>query len=299
MAEEQARERNGITDAKAGKLKAETAKAEAGKERLLAEATKLLADAEKAKSETKRIDAEAVTTEADREKLKAEAAKLLADAEKARAESKMIEAEAEKAQAEKERLQAEARRIEAEAATSELEKGRLKAETKKYDADVKKIEADKERIAEQRELAKADTEKMEEHAKASTGVRDFVRDSLLDIMAGVDDAAAVGKTRDLTEGLVGYLPSVTAIGAAASGDHQAERVEFDLAVTVVVAEKEAGSDKLAGELKIAPMFFPVSGGLSGRIERNRELSHSSEFANRIRFSVPIVYATQNDPLDYE
>ena len=301
MAEEQGRQRDGMTDA-------EIAKARADEKRLLAEA-------QKAKAESRRVEAEtaAITGPDSKERLKAEAAKLQAEADKATAESKMIEAEATKVVADEKRLKAEAAKlqaeadkataeckiIEAEVSRTELHKAKLEAETEKYKADVKRIKKDEKKLEKQRDWAKEDSAQMQGFAKCSSGVREFVRNSLLDIMAGVDDAAAVGKTRELTEGLVRYLPTVTAIGAGESGEHGAERVEFDLAVTVVVTKDDVDHKKVGGELKIAPTFFPVRAGISGQYESTQGITNSSEYANRIRFSVPIVYAIQNDPLDYE
>lgn len=119
-------------------------------------------------------------------------------------------------------------------------------------------------------------------------------------MGGVDDAATVGKVRELTEGLVGFLPTVTAIGGASSGDHRAEReVKFDLAVTAATTTQDSQGNKMGGGLKISVPILSalLSVGGSAQFERTLSRMHSSEHVNRISFSVPIVYATQNDPTD--
>ena len=284
------------TEADREKLRAETARTEADQKKLRAEAEKLKADADKARAESNRIAAEAKNAGADKEWLQAKAAKLKSDAEKSQAESRRIAAEAKKIDAVKEKLKAEAEKLRADAAKLNAEVKLIKAETGKQDADAKKVDDIRQ---EQSDLVEEANERMEAHAEASPSIRNFVRDSLLDIMGGVDDAAVVGKTRELTEGLAGYLPNVTAIGAAASGEQRAERVEFDLAVTVATAAQKGSTKAGRGGLRIAiPFSFAfLSAGGSAQFEHSLTRSSSREHVNRIRFSVPIVYAVQNAPPD--
>ena len=134
------------------------------------------------------------------------------------------------------------------------------------------------------------------------GIRDFVRQSLLDIMAGVDDAAAMGKTRELNEGLTDYLPAVTMIGTSSADERASDRVEFDLAVTVAqsASEQKGKGGTLDASFKVGVMGLgKLHVGASGHIERTVGEASSSQRANRLRFSVPIVYAVQDDSADEE
>ena len=221
----------------------------------------------------------------------------------AEAKAKKIEADAMKTKAESEMILAEAEKLKNENKLSELERAKFRAEIEKLARDADKAQQDDQRTNTQDQLVQQYSKSIQEQANSGWGIRQFVRDSLLGIMGGVDDAAAKGKTRALRDGLEGYLPSVTAIGAASSGDQQVERVDFDMAVTVVEAKRidsETNSEVSAG-FKIA---FPISSalvslGAGGSRHRGsaQASSNSSEQANRIRFSVPIIYATQDESPD--
>ena len=207
-----------------------------------------------------------------------------AEDERVRAKAKMVTAEADK-------VKAETKKIKAEVARAKAEESRAKA-------DLARIEAEKERASANREIAK----NMNEQPAGGLGVRDFVKQSLLDIMAGVDDAAAVGRTRAFHDGLDGYLPAVTVIGAASAEGHAIDRVEFDLAVTATQAKGDETDEgvELRGDLKVGA--FGVGSfhlGASGHIERVTSEASSLEQVNRLRFSVPIVYAVQDDSVDDE
>ena len=121
-------------------------------------------------------------------------------------------------------------------------------------------------------------------AKALPGIREFVRETLSQIMYGVDDAAAIGKTRELDEGLVGYLPSVSAIGSDTVEDHSVERVEFDLVVVHSAANAE--EKKQSGNLKVVANWLPLRLAASGQIEQAHSQAVSNESTNRVRFAVP-------------
>ena len=104
----------------------------------------------------------------------------------------------------------------------------------------------------------SDADKEIKEGKAGTDIRDFVRESLLDIMGAVDDAATVGKTREYNEGLVGYIPSITGIGAASADNPSSGVVEFDLAVTVVNSDSAGRTGGV--QLKVGAFpFVSVSG----------------------------------------
>ena len=151
-------------------------------------------------------------------------------------------------------------------------------------------------------LASDAARKVNEGEERSLGIREFVRQSLLDIMAGVDDAASVGKTRALNDGLDRFLPSVTMIGATAAEGSASDRVEFDLAVTVAQSESETakgGTEVHAGLQVSAPWLGKFHVGASGHIERVTTEASFQEQANRLRFAVPIVYALQGDSADEE
>ena len=290
-------------DAEAAKIEADTEHADAQKAKLEAEAAKLRADAGRAEAQKGKLEAEAKKLKADaehadaqRDKLEAEAAKLRADAGHADAQRDKLKAEVAKLKADEKKTEEEAKKLRNDTERSELEKKKFKAEISQFARDAKKAEADGKRIDKHEKL-------LQKQAKSDWGIRDFVRESLLDIMGGVDDAAAKGQTRTLKEGLEGYLPSVTAIGVASSGDQPAERVEFDIAVTVMQDEREEiGEDKQVNAgFKIGlPLPFVQLGaeaGASRQWERTQASSNSSEQANRIRFSVPIIYATQDESPD--
>ena len=189
------------------------------------------------------------------------------------------------------------------------------------DAEARLAEATNKRLAEERDSAIVERDearskvaeleakqasdfarKMNEEEERGLGIREFVRQSLLDIMAGVDDAAGIGKIQALNGGLDGFLPSVTMIGSAPGEGSAGDRVEFDLAVTVAKSGSE--QDKASGEahagLRVsAPWLGKFHVGASGRIERVTSEASSQEQANRLRFSVPIVYALQGESVDEE
>ena len=235
---------------------------------------------------------------AQAQKAAAEADQARADADTARAEAERTAAEARRLDAETERLQAEAASMSVEAARANAEKEKLRAEAQRAAADLEKLEAEKQRAVENQQLAKS----LNEAAERGPDVRAFVRQSLLDIMAGVDDAAAMGRTRALNEGLDGYLPSVTKIDGSPADGPGTDRVEFDLAVTVArsATKQTGGGAQVDGSFKLGVLGFgTLHVGASGHIERTVGGASSDERTNRLRFSVPIVYAVQDEPPDEE
>jgi hypothetical protein len=108
-------------------------------------------------------------------------------------------------------------------------------------------------------------------------LQDFVRDSLLQITAGV------GEARKQNERI---SPFVCADNKSGGTFHTLDRsvafmVEFDVAVTV--AEKKDGSGK-AG-ISVAHIFSAEGGG---------GLTAEQSRVSRIQFRVPVVYATMTD-----
>ena len=205
------------------------------------------------------------------------AAKDLAEAQLIGAQKALAEAEARKMVAEGDARKLVAERDEAEMARRTAEK------------DLAKLQG--EIVTGNRKLATD----MNEQAERGLGVRQFVRQSLLDIMAGVDDAAAKGKIRAENDGMDGFLPSVTMIGATTDEGSVSERVEFDLAVTV--AESASDATKEGGEVNagLQVSLFGVAKfqvGASGQVERVTNEASSQGRSNRLKFAVPIVYAEQ-------
>ena len=74
--------------------------------------------------------------------------------------------------------------------------------------------------------------RVEEEKAARRGLYDFVRESLSDILRGVDGAAAEAQTRQVEDGLAqsGFV-SLGSIGNGAGPDRES-LVEFDVAVIV-------------------------------------------------------------------
>ena len=240
------------------------------------------AQAEQVRAETERAKAEA-------NKAAAEARRLDAEADKLRAETAGVSAETERADVEKEKLRAEAARAKAD-------EKRADAESRKIDADLMKLAAEGQRAAENKEFA----ESMNEAAEHGPDVRAFVRQSLLDIMAGVDDAAAMGRTRAFNDGLDGYLPAITKIGGTHVEGLGTDLVEFDLTVTVTQSgtKQTSGGGKGEGGFRLGVLGFgKLHVGASGHIEHTIGGASSDVRTNRLRFSVPISYAMQDDPPD--
>lgn len=197
---------------------------------------------------------------------------------------------------------------EARAAQTEAEHARKAAEARTKELVAERETADAARCAAEAELAKlqanidsANTDlatTMNEQAERGLGVREFVRQSLLGIMAGVDDAAAIGKVRALDDGIDGFLPSVTRVGATALEENVSERVEFDLAVTLSTSANEEDNRGAKAGLQVGfPGVAKFHVGASGHIERVTSEATSQDRSNRLKFSVPIVYAVQEASVD--
>ena len=107
-------------------------------------------------------------------------------------------------------------------------------------------------------------------------LREFVRDTLVQIQMGVQDAI----TAHMAEaGSVGVINPVWGADANAIGAEHVQKVEFDVAVTV--SNKVEGGGKAGIKVFSA---FEASG------EGKKALEESS--VSRIKFTVPIVPAVQ-------
>lgn len=174
-------------------------------------------------------------------------------------------------------------------------------EGKKLRSDIKKAETDRRETDDNLQSIKDTKAELDKQATSGPSVRAFVRSSLLEIMGGVNEAAAYEKTRELNVGYEEILPSVSTIGATSSEGPQSERVEFDIAVTMVASEGDESKDSIGGGFGLSVPLGAVSFSIGGsrQIEQIEGKSSSIEYANRIRFSVPISYATQKDSLGDE
>ena len=144
-------------------------------------------------------------------------------------------------------------------------------------------------------------DKLFEDAKAARrGLRDFVRDALTDIMLGVDDAATHAGSRKLTDGLSeSGLISPSSIGDR-PGTNRESLVEFDLAVMAGEQhtdkfEKDSGANLKLSLMNVLPLGISGQAGWHRKktSEDRSEVSHH----NRIRFSVPVVFARGDDSLE--
>ena len=139
---------------------------------------------------------------------------------------------------------------------------------------------------------------------ARRGLRDFVRESLSDIMSGVDDAAAIASCRRLNDGLEeSGLVSPSRVGSVA-GRGAETLVEFDVAVVAGEQRmdgrqdsKETGGTVGLSFMKVIPLGF--SAKVSRTAARKTTSEDRSEISthNRIRFTVPIRFASSGELLD--
>lgn len=237
------------------------------------------ADAENAMKRAKAAEAKAERARADAEKAKKDAdeAKLAAKQDREKTEA----AEARAKIAEQTQAEAEAEKAMIQAVNNRLVTARVSAVEARDDAEKRLADLAKESDANQPKL----------------GIRQFVSKSLLDIMAGVDEAAAMGKTRALNgDGLDDLLASATTIGATIAEGRTSDRVEFDLAVTVArSADKETSwGIEVQAEAKASLLnFLKLGGGIDAQYSRAASEAISQQQAHRLRFSVPIAYAVQD------
>ena len=106
-------------------------------------------------------------------------------------------------------------------------------------------------------------------------LREFVKETLVQISMGVQDAITAHQS---TEGAVGAINPVWGPDASAISAEHAQKVEFDVAVTV--------TDKWADRGKAGLKVFSFELGAEG----NKSAEHST--VSRVKFTVPIVPAVQ-------
>ena len=241
--------------------------------------------------------------EAEANRAKAEAAKADAETEKIIAEIRVIkensELQKQLTEVELEKRQEEVKALKSDIArkndSAELEATRVEAEKTLAEAQLRRADAENTRTTDQSALSKQRKDFMDiaqqqvAAGNAGMGIRKFVRNTLLDIMGAVDDAAAVAKAVELNDGLVNFLPSVSAVGSTKSNE-KTNQVEFDLVLSVI--EEQATDGQMSGQLKIGVQSLF---GAAVSLSTGSSQSAAREQTNRIRFSVPVTYAAQNIP----
>ena len=134
---------------------------------------------------------------------------------------------------------------------------------------------------------------VKETIESTFGLRDFVEQSLNEILAGVDRAAAAADARALTEGLAASgLVNPSRIGSRSLERDTVSKVEFDVAVAT--EEQKITEDQRSKGMKagLAIKVFNFGGGVSR--ETSQETRDAVSASNRIRFSVPVVFASPGE-----
>lgn len=216
-----------------------------------------------------------------------------------------------RARAQDVREAAQDRVADAEGAAADAEKAaeervaaaRKAMEDARNEADDRVTEAQNEATRAKEELEKdnaANTLLKAAHA-AQSGLHDFVRDSLSDILGGVDAAAAEARCRQLEEGLdeSGFV-SPSSVRAPVGGSRESV-VEFDVAVIVGNQQMSGEETDVGGDVrvkaKMSVLPLGLEAGLSARRETRSEDRSELSHHNRIRFSVPVVFASHGDPVE--
>ena len=212
-------------------------------------------------------------------------------------------AEAARAAAADARKAAEKLAADAEVAKEAAEKELADAKVAKEAAEKGLTEAQREAVRAKEDLEKdnaANTLLKAAHA-AQRGLYDFVRDSLSDILTGVDAAAAEARCRQLEEGLgeSGFI-SPSSVGAPVGGSRESV-VEFDVAVVAGNQQMSGRETDVGGNVqvkaKMSVLPLGLEAGLSARRETRSEDRSELSHHNRIRFSVPVVLASHGDPVE--
>ncbi len=145
---------------------------------------------------------------------------------------------------------------------------------------------------------------LEEEKNARGRLREFVQQSISEILAGVDDAAVDARHRQLDGGLSesGFI-TPGRVGSIA-GKTRDWAVEFDLAVVAGKQQtdgKTTGTDKQASAkisfMDVIPLGLSAEARLAVRNEQRSEEHRELTRHNRIRFSVPITFASLDDPTE--
>lgn len=155
---------------------------------------------------------------------------------------------------------------------------------------LEEVRKDAEAARRDLEATRASKDHDELEQKARTSLRGYVANVLSEIAAGVDDAAIHATSRDLTEGMSeGGIISPSRIGLVPGQDTETT-VEFDLAIIYRQAEKKTHE----GGLEVSAGISVLGLGATGRWATASEQQHSMDQHNRIRFSVPIKFASQRE-----
>ncbi len=136
--------------------------------------------------------------------------------------------------------------------------------------------------------------------ESSLGLTDFVEQSLGEILAGVDRAAAAANARTLTEGLAASgLVSPSRIGTIVGGPGDVALVEFDVAIATERQDRNEKTKEAKGNTSFSIKVFDVaqaSAGGAASSERTREQRDAIKSSNRIKFAVPVTFASFGESL---
>ena len=200
---------------------------------------------------------------------------------------------AEKKAAEAESRLGELRSRLTESAAAAAELAEVKKELNNAEEQLKKAKGSLEELGEFEERAKAELE-------ARTELREFVASSLADIMRGVDEAALSAVSRHLQSGLLEEpMISPSRVGQGVAGAETL--VHFDLAVVASSQKVEGEGGEQSGGVGISvrgklweQIGFTGTAGFRIRRESFGEERHGVTHDQRIRFSVPLVFASQDN-----
>lgn len=236
----------------------------------------------------KEAETRAATAVAGREDVEAEARE---------AREKLVEAEREIGEAVESKRKAVERMKAAEAARKVAEDEAEAAVKQAQTAQSQEAEA--ERKLEANNIA---VERFKEEQEARRGLQEFVRVALLDVMNGVDDAALEARANQVRGGASESGFAVASRIGRDNGPDRESLVDFDLAV-IVGTSKAKGSGEIkdakgGGKVSLNVLGLGFSAGASVRSESKKTTEERSEVSqhNRIRFSVPVVFARHGDPL---
>ena len=145
---------------------------------------------------------------------------------------------------------------------------------------------------------------LEAELKGQSGLSEFVRQSLSDILAGVDHAAVEARSRQMEGGLKESGFTTPGRVGFPSGSGRDSMVDFDLAVVAGTQTKTGDTDKEETEagaridfMKVIALPFSVEARRRVQRERSSEESREQTHHNRIRFSVPVTFASLDDPTE--
>ncbi len=186
----------------------------------------------------------------------------------------------------------------------ELRRKLKAAETAKKQAEQRFIEQEQsaDKAKKKARDARQSLEALTKEQDARRGLREFIQHSLSDILTGADDAAISARDRQLDGGLdeSGFITPGKIGSPSAAG--RESTVEFDVAV---VAGHEATHQKGEGKdrdlkagvsfMDVIPLGFSVQARSVVRSEKRSEVRRDVNHHNRIRFAVPITFASLEEP----